>query len=139
MKTRVCTKCSVRKSISEYTRHLRGLRRSCDECQRAYKREYNRTSGEKRRRINTHQRNRRFVYTILQNSKCMDCGDARWQVLEFDHRIRSKKSFGIGTAVRSTRSIASLQKEISKCDIVCASCHRLRTAKQLGFSRVDWE
>lgn len=56
----------------------------------------------------------------------MDCKVSYpYFVLDFDHR--EDKEFDLHKASRLGRSIANLKKEIAKCDIVCANCHRVRT------------
>lgn len=58
---------------------------------------------------------------------CADCGYAEHpHALDFDHRDPSTKSFGIGGAW--SKSLARVAAEIAKCDVVCANCHRIRTA-----------
>lgn len=58
---------------------------------------------------------------------CADCGfKAHPAALDFDHlpgfekrqQIRSGQSFGW----------VALQEEVAKCEVVCANCHRIRTA-----------
>lgn len=73
-----------------------------------------------------------------KNRPCMDCGNSYPPcVMDFDHRdpsqksrvLRSKRVIGMrGFAASRTRE--ALLAEIAKCDVVCANCHRLRTAKQ---------
>lgn len=58
----------------------------------------------------------------------MDCGEADPIVLEFDH-VRGEKADNISRMVHGTRSIAAIQAEIDKCEVVCANCHRRRTAE----------
>jgi hypothetical protein len=59
----------------------------------------------------------------------MDCG---WndpdlpEALEFDHRDPAMKSFGIAREA-AKRSWQEIEAEITKCDVVCAICHRRRT------------
>ena len=31
------------------------------------------------------------------------------------------------------QSKEAILEEIAKCDLICANCHRIRTAKQLGW------
>lgn len=50
-------------------------------------------------------------------------------VFDFDHRDPSEKLFAISTNYKGV-SVASLIKEMNKCDLVCANCHRHRTQKQ---------
>jgi hypothetical protein len=54
-------------------------------------------------------------------------------VLEFDHL--ADKSFDIGQAL-SYRNWQSILDEIEKCEVVCANCHRRRTARRNGTVRV---
>ena len=44
--------------------------------------------------------------------------------MDFDHTI-GKKLFNIGFEAKSGRWSAVI-KEIEKCDLVCANCHRIR-------------
>jgi hypothetical protein len=53
-------------------------------------------------------------------------------VLEFDH-LRDKK-FTISKGIRD-RNWQSVLDEIAKCEVVCANCHRRRTARRGGFAR----
>ena len=64
---------------------------------------------------------------------CMDCGfsDPEFpECFDFDH-VSGKKKFILSEVARRGLSIAAIVKEISKCDIVCANCHRKRTAKRM--------
>ena len=53
-------------------------------------------------------------------------------VLEFDHL--GDKEFGIGAGFRD-RSLQALLNEMAKCEVVCANCHRRRTATRGGYLR----
>ena len=65
---------------------------------------------------------------------CMDCGVrySPWQ-MDFDHREPDKKVAGIPALIKGG-SWQKLIDEINKCDVVCANCHRDRTAKMFGWS-----
>lgn len=71
----------------------------------------------------------------LKSRPCTDCGHSFPScVMDFDHRDPLDKKFSIGIAAGSgTRSWESIAAEIVKCDLVCANCHRIRTAKQFGW------
>jgi hypothetical protein len=60
---------------------------------------------------------------------CVDCGEDDPLVLEFDHR--SEK------LLRASETAAGrpVLDEIAKCDVVCANCHRRRTARRGRFAR----
>jgi hypothetical protein len=71
------------------------------------------------------KRNKQYV-TELKTVPCMDCGNSYDPVcMDFDH-LRDKKT-NIANLVKESYSLARLNKEIEKCEVVCANCHRLRT------------
>ena len=73
-----------------------------------------------------------FLLEFLRAHPCLDCGESDPLVLEFDHR--GNKMFCVGKGLRD-RNWQSVLDEISKCDVVCANCHRRRTALRGGFAR----
>lgn len=63
---------------------------------------------------------------IEKSKPCMDCEKTfPPECMDFDHRPGEQKLFGIGMG--RTRAWENLQREIAKCDLVCANCHRVRT------------
>jgi len=59
-----------------------------------------------------------------KGGKCEICGYKKClQALEFHHTSNTGKDFGI-SAKGYTRSWRRVKKEISKCILVCANCHR---------------
>ena len=77
------------------------------------------------------KRNKQFIWDYLRDHPCVDCGEQDPIVLEFDH-IRDKY-LAISELVRSAVSLVKLEKEISKCEVRCANCHRRKTAKQFNW------
>jgi hypothetical protein len=73
-----------------------------------------------------------FLIEFFRTHPCIDCGETDPLVLEFDHL--HDKSFDIARGLRD-RSWAELLPEMAKCDVICANCHRRRTAVQRGFVR----
>lgn len=69
----------------------------------------------------------------LRQVPCMDCGGVfPPHVMDFDHRDPKAKSFSLLADHTLLKSRAVLEAEIAKCDIVCANCHRIRTATQVA-------
>lgn len=62
---------------------------------------------------------------IKQSSGCVDCGINNPIVLDFDH-LKDKK-YNISRMIHDGFSWAAIKKEIAKCEVVCANCHRIRT------------
>lgn len=69
----------------------------------------------------------------LTGKRCTDCGEDDVVVLEFDH-LHSKGG-DMTTFVGDGSSPRRLLREAAKCEIVCASCHRVRTAARGGSWR----
>src|SRR4051812_3197627 len=70
---------------------------------------------------------RKFVHDIKANTPCKDCGvQYPYYVMDFDHLSKDLKLNDINY-LSSTGRIGALKKEIVKCEVVCANCHRKRT------------
>lgn len=85
----------------------------------------NRKRGEKR--LTVTEVRRRLTALKLERG-CMDCGYRAHSVaLDFDH-ARGRKSILLSRC--SERYWSVVEHEIAKCDVVCANCHRVRTAQR---------
>ncbi len=71
---------------------------------------------------------RTLFMDLLKDEPCMDCRK-RFppECMDWDH-VRGKKLLKLGESVRYQR--VKLEKELAKCDLVCANCHRTRTRKR---------
>ena len=83
------------------------------------------------------ERHRKAIQDLKERTPCADCGGRfPYYVMDFDHR--GQKSFSLASPVMQC-SLKTLMKEVAKCDIVCANCHRIRThqfstaVKELGM------
>jgi transposase len=69
---------------------------------------------------------RKYIQDYKQSHPCVDCGENYpYWMKDFDH-LRDKE-FNISRFSRELVSLDAVKKEISKCDVVCANCHRNRT------------
>lgn len=75
-------------------------------------------------------RNSQFIVDYLRRNPCVDCGEADFRVLEFDHN--GDKKYTISN-MASGFSIKSIEDEISKCVVRCANCHRRKTCNEFGW------
>ena len=138
---KICSRCESSKPLEQFARRAKskdGLSVWCKSCFSEYEAERYATLPSERERKTANKQRRRLrnqnnVRELLQKTSCMDCGNADWRVLEFDHRDPAEKSFTI--AVRMEVSWEALKAEIEKCDVVCANCHRIRTAEYFGTWR----
>ena len=82
----------------------------------------------KKARINKRQ----WLYNYFLEHPCEQCGESRPECLDFDHIDPSTKEYNI-SKYRDSLSWEKLLTEIAKCRILCANCHRVHTAKQMGW------
>lgn len=71
-----------------------------------------------------------YVWSWLCEHPCISCGEGDPIVLEFDHIDPETKHMSISHAIHSGVPLSTLQEEIEKCQVLCANCHRRRTAEQ---------
>lgn len=77
------------------------------------------------------QKKREYVAWLKANNPCTDCKKYYpFYVMDFDH-IKGTKLANITSIANGYRPFIQLLTEISKCEIVCANCHRERTQKRI--------
>lgn len=112
--------------------YVRGCR--CGEClqsTRDYRRAYESTpaglAGRRAAVTKNRLARKEWLNQIKLESGCVDCGyDSNAVALQFDHL--DNKEFMIST--NRNLSKARLLEEISKCEVVCANCHAIRTTRR---------
>lgn len=131
-----CATCKILLDESKFSLNPRkkdGLNSNCKECHSEYRKQHYLSNKEKyikKAKINNQKSVDAFV-EFMKDKKCVDCGNDNPIVLEFDHR--EDKLANVSTLVRG--SLKKLHEEIAKCDIVCSNCHKIRTAKQLNWTK----
>jgi hypothetical protein len=94
--------------------------------------DYQKANAKKHRdeyRTNAHE----YIWNYLLSHPCISCGETNPIVLEF-HHARGEKESNIAHLV-TIGSINALIAEVQKCDVLCANCHRILTAKERGWFR----
>lgn len=67
---------------------------------------------------------RRWVYEQKRTSDgCSRCSEADPRCLEF-HHVQGQKRATVARLLANGQSIETIEAEIEKCEILCASCHR---------------
>ena len=75
-------------------------------------------------RVKAQKDERTRQFRIYKESlKCSHCGESEAVCLEFHHLDPTKKEGTIANNVKSW-SLERLQREIEKCIVLCANCHR---------------
>lgn len=114
METKICTKCGRELPIDQF--HWRdkskGTRRAeCKDCHTNYmKQRY----AEKQNIIEEQK--------SLQH--CAKCGESRGYLLDYHHLNPNEKDNTIARMTSNKYKIEDIQKEIQKCIVLCANCHR---------------
>jgi hypothetical protein len=139
---RVPTRCGETKSLEDFAwrRRSKNQRHNyCRACSREYHREhylankqrYVDQAAARKQSVRIEQTMKLLEY--FREHPCVDCAERDPVVLEFDHL--ADKEFAIGTAI-VRYGWARIEAEMKKCEVVCANCHRRRTARRRGAVRM---
>lgn len=91
-----------------------------------------RESSRFSRRTNT-----QVIWKLKESTPCADCKQRYpHYVMDFDHRPGTEKIAGVSRLARSA-GMDTLMAEVSKCDIVCANCHRERSYQAGHWDSLD--
>jgi hypothetical protein len=132
--SKTCSKCRAIKAVTDFNFKNRaaGVRHTyCRDCGKQITRSHYRRNKQAYldRNTRTNSRHRELI-RLAKARPCADCGvQYPYYVMDFDHREAGSKSFILSDVPRATR--LSLMREIAKCDVVCANCHRERTHQRL--------
>lgn len=113
--------------------------KSRNERKRAYDREYHRNRSKssldrkKKLQIINKEKKHDYIIEYLKSHPCVKCGESEVILLDFDHTYQDNKSKSISQMICINMSLSKIQEEIGKCQVLCVSCHRRKTAKQLGW------
>jgi hypothetical protein len=127
-----CSKCGAVKPVEEFPRRSNWRPQCyCYPCWNTYHHEryLKNKAAFVARAISNISRLKRFLRSV-KDVPCMDCGRRYpFYVMEHDHRDGETKLFNISDLISKKLrvSMETLKKELAKCDVVCANCHRERT------------
>ena len=137
-----CTKCGLPKRITDFSfknKVKRTRHRRCKDCMRPINRAHYRSNPQpykdraKENKVST----RKWFLQYLSTKQCVDCGEDDPIVLDFDHT--SGKKLGVISHMLHERSKEALLKELDKCEIRCANCHRRKTAREQKWYKAMFE
>ena len=139
----ICNSCLKEKDPEEFNWRYKALgvrHPTCRECQKGFRKNWYEGDARERHLENVQARKkvvreqaREYVYDYLSTHPCIECGESNPVVLEFHHRGGKDKA--VSELVGGGYSIATIQAEIDKCDVLCANCHRKRTMNERGWFR----
>ncbi len=127
-RTKICSKCHMEKPYAAFhinRSYFDGLQSWCKECVKKYDK-LNKSHRREQRRDRLRQR-KVAALEAYGSSRCIRCGFDHLAALEFHHRDSSTKLFEISIAVMCLEKYSwdEILKEIAKCDLLCANCHRI--------------
>lgn len=114
---RICKDCGIEKDEINFAKAgiVNGItyyRYRCIQCYSKFK------------QIRKHKVKDEFL-NFKKTLKCAECGNNDFRVLDFDHIDRSTKEFNVADGIQGGFSIEKLMNEVSKCQVLCANCHRM--------------
>lgn len=126
-----CNLCKEVKELSLFCKKSRnkdGLSLRCKGCSSVVLKKHFQDNKDLYNKRNSRSRAKfRDFVAGFKNGPCTDCGKTfRPCVMDFDHRPGEEKLHDI-SRIYNFLSKSMLLKEIAKCDLVCANCHRVRT------------
>ena len=129
MKEKLCYKCKKILPITFFSTKGSEHQPMCKECNKGYQREH--YLNNKPKYIKKARDYKENIISKLRDLKslnpCKNCDNYfHFCQMDFDH-ITNDKSFNISKAAWYGKSWQAILKEIEKCELVCANCHRLRT------------
>ena len=132
---KVCSECKLEKDESEFNKNRGKPSVWCKTCLKIYHHKRNSTTEMRKKRMESNYKKRNAVrikvMEYLNSNPCVQCGENDIVVLEFDH-LRDKK-FAIAEGVSGGYAWKTIEKEIEKCRVLCANCHRRHTAESRGW------
>lgn len=84
------------------------------------------------RRLKQRRMGARFLRDYLLQHSCVDCHNNNPLVLQFDH-VRGAKKLEVGMMAAYGYAINTIIAEIEKCEVRCANCHAIKTARERGY------
>lgn len=123
--TKKCKDCNEIKPIEDFYKRIdRVLKNEMSYCKNCFN-----------RRCQDRWIKRKIDAILYKGGKCEDCPEdlqnSHYSVFEFHHNDRTQKDYD-WTRLR-LRNIKDIERELNKCTLLCANCHRKRHAIMAGW------
>ena len=134
-KVKRCSRCGEKKPFSEFHKYKRGdgYQPWCKPCRKAYDHDYwqrNKTRWAGNKQAWVDKRNE-WLREMKTGRPCTDCGGIfPPEAMHWDHLPGTTKLGEIGGLLRNWKP-KLIFEELAKCELVCATCHAIRTYKRL--------
>lgn len=115
METKICTKCGRELLLDQFNwrNKAKGTRRSeCRECHCGFMKDQ-------------YQKKKDVIQSFKKKAGCKKCGYNKCEeALEFHHINPEEKDDIIARMISNNYSLDKVEKEMQKCVVLCANCHR---------------
>lgn len=135
-----CKQCEIVRPIEDFVFCLEkpwsGREKTCRECRKKRKREFNHKNKEKIYQEFKKLRMKKLgVINDLKRAGCCDCGQVyEPYCLDFDH-VSGDKVASVAQLLARCASLKAILEEIKKTELVCILCHRNRTHRRADERR----
>ena len=131
--TKRCFKCNTEKPIECFSKNKGrsdGHSGQCKECHTIMRKEhYEKNKKKIYSQVDAKKKEYHKWILTFKHKPCVDCKiKYPHYVMDFDHL--KDKEFNLSQAARHGYGKEKVLKEIAKCELVCANCHRERTHKR---------
>ena len=92
------------------------------------------TKEKMREYMKSRYNEQRRMFIAYLGGKCVRCGAT--DDLQFDHRDPAEKAFDVGH-MRGMKQIPKVLKELDKCQLLCGTCHRNKSAQERSERQQD--
>jgi hypothetical protein len=127
MKKKKCPVCTRKKLMTDFALNRTrkdGRQILCRKCKKDWDADYYQQNKTKFLEYNRSHRRKLKEYLDSLKLKCLRCPETHIACLEFHHRDPKKKDISVALALQHGWSLERLKKEVEKCDLLCANCHR---------------
>jgi hypothetical protein len=95
------------------------------------------TLGDKAHKtLRTRKRRIAFIEDYKKTKCCIICHNTDYRVLDFHHRDPNTKLSNVAHLAKRGFGIPRIKVELSKCDPICANCHRIYHFKRIKDNSV---
>jgi hypothetical protein len=136
--SKVCSKCKHELSLTEFhpcrVRGVLHVKSRCKTCTaedtkiRYESRSRTKMRSDKNNRLKKTAERKLWFHNLKNSLKCSKCPESRSVCLDFHHIDISEKDYHISYMIRGSFSKEYILREISKCIVLCANCHRIEHA-----------
>ena len=126
----VCTKCGVDKPEDEFSwkSQPKGIKHShCKPCHRVIRQKhYQNTAAKTRTDTKAYRKEiKSWMAEYKTSLSCSECGFSHPAALDFHHTNPAEKEADPGAMTALGWAKSRIMKELDKCIVLCANCHRI--------------